>query len=51
MPETKAWAGQAHDAAVEMFDRAHKQTMSFSDYTAAIGKAPVTVPAGSTTRE
>jgi uncharacterized protein YukE len=39
MPETKAWSGEAHDAASDMFDRAHKQTQSFSDYTSAIGKA------------
>lgn len=39
MPETKGWSGQAHDAASQMFDRAHKHTMSFSDYTTAIGKA------------
>jgi uncharacterized protein YukE len=39
MPDTRAWSGQAHDAASQMFDRAHKQTMSFSDYAAAIGKA------------
>jgi hypothetical protein len=39
MPETKAWSGSAHDAATQMFDRAHKQTQSFSDYAAAVGKA------------
>jgi hypothetical protein len=39
MPETKAWDGDAHDAASEMFDRAHKTTSAFSDYTTAIGNA------------
>lgn len=39
MPETKAWSGSAHDAATQMFDRAHKQTQSFSHYAAAVGKA------------
>jgi uncharacterized protein YukE len=39
MPETKAWDGSAHDAATGMFDRAHKTTTAFSDYTTAIGNA------------
>ena len=39
MPETKAWAGPAHDAAIGMFDRAHKTTTAFHDYTNAIGNA------------
>ncbi|HET6735448.1 WXG100 family type VII secretion target [Mycobacterium sp.] len=37
MPETKAWSGEGHEAASGMFDRAHKTTTAFSDYTAAIG--------------
>ncbi|HJT95487.1 MAG TPA: hypothetical protein VJ777_26710 [Mycobacterium sp.] len=39
MPETKAWSGEAHEAASGMFDRAHKTTTAFSDYTTAIGNA------------
>ena len=39
MPETKAWSGDAHDAASDMFDRAHKTTTAFGDYTTAIGNA------------
>lgn len=39
MPETKAWSGEAHDAAADMFERAHRQTQRFSDYTSAIAKA------------
>jgi uncharacterized protein YukE len=39
MPETKAWAGPAHDAATGMFDRAHTATTAFSNYTTAIGNA------------
>ena len=39
MPETKTWAGPAHDAATGMFDRAHETTSAFSDYTTAIGNA------------
>jgi hypothetical protein len=39
MPETKAWSGQAHEAASGMFDRGHKQAVSFSDYASAVGKA------------
>ncbi|MDQ2638885.1 MAG: hypothetical protein M3Y83_18650 [Actinomycetota bacterium] len=39
MPETKAWSGQAHDAASEMFDRARTTTTRFREYTTAIGKA------------
>lgn len=39
MPETKAWQGPAHDAASEMFDRAHRSSAQFSDYTGAIAKA------------
>ena len=31
--------GVAHDAASDMFDRAHKTTTAFSDYTTAIGNA------------
>lgn len=39
MPETKAWSGEAHEAASGMFDRVHKTTTAFSDYTTAIGNA------------
>lgn len=39
MPETRAWSGQAHDAAAEMFDRAHTETTRFSEYTDAIARA------------
>jgi len=39
MPETKAWAGPAHDAATAMFDRAHQTTTRFSDCTSAIANA------------
>ncbi|MFS0896780.1 WXG100 family type VII secretion target [Mycolicibacterium litorale] len=39
MPETKAWAGPAHDAASKMFDRAHGSTTAFRDSTSAIGDA------------
>ena len=39
MPETKAWAGPAHDAATGMFDRANKMATAFSDYTTAVGNA------------
>ncbi|WP_156425468.1 MULTISPECIES: hypothetical protein [unclassified Mycobacterium] len=39
MPETKAWSGEAHDAASGMFDRAHQTAAEFSDYTTAIAGA------------
>ncbi|KUI07763.1 hypothetical protein AU192_09825 [Mycobacterium lehmannii] len=39
MPETKAWSGQAHDAASAMFGRARQTTSEFSRYTTAIGNA------------
>lgn len=39
MPETKAWSGDAHNAATAMFDRARKQTDEFSKYTTAVGNA------------
>jgi hypothetical protein len=39
MPETKAWDGSAHEAATGMFDRAHKTTTAFRDYTTAVGNA------------
>ena len=39
MPETKSWAGPAHDAATGMFDRAHQTTTAFSEYTTAIATA------------
>lgn len=39
MPETKAWRGSAHDAASEMFDRAHHRAAGFSDCTGAIAAA------------
>ncbi|WBP93835.1 hypothetical protein O6072_22820 [Mycolicibacterium neoaurum] len=39
MPETKAWAGEAHTAATSMFGRAATATQSFTDYTTAIAKA------------
>lgn len=39
MPDTRAWSGAAHDAATGMFERADKQTQSFSAYTAALGNA------------
>ena len=39
MPETKAWSGDAHNAAAAMFDRAKKQTDEFSKYTTALGEA------------
>lgn len=39
MPETKAWSGDAHDAATQMFDRAGKQAEAFSAYTTAVGGA------------
>lgn len=39
MPDTKAWSGDAHDAATGMFERADTQTQSFSAYTDALAKA------------
>lgn len=39
MPETKAWSGDAHAAATEMFVRAAVQTDGFKAYTTAIGTA------------
>ncbi len=39
MPETKAWAGAAHDAASVMFDRAHQTAKGFNHYAATIGGA------------
>lgn len=39
MPETRAWAGPAHDAAAAMFDRSHHSAVDFSHCAAAIGKA------------
>lgn len=39
MPETKAWSGDAHNAATAMFDRARTQTDEFSKYTTAVGDA------------
>ncbi|MFV8227764.1 WXG100 family type VII secretion target [Mycolicibacterium fortuitum] len=39
MPETKAWSGDAHNAATAMFGRAKKQTDDFSKYTTAVGDA------------
>ncbi len=39
MPETKAWSGDAHNAATAMFDRAKTQTDDFSKYTTAVGDA------------
>jgi len=39
MPETKAWSGPAHDAAIQMFNRAHMATTAFNDYTTAIADA------------
>lgn len=36
MPETRAWTGQAHTAATEMFGRARGGTDAFSAYTDAI---------------
>lgn len=39
MPETKAWSGDSHEAASEMFDRAHRMATGLSDYTTAIGSA------------
>ncbi|OBB72179.1 hypothetical protein A5759_19590 [Mycobacterium sp. 852014-52144_SCH5372336] len=39
MPETKAWSGQAHDAASAMFGRARQTASEFSRYTTVIGNA------------
>ncbi len=39
MPETRAWSGDAHDAATRMFERASNQTKSFSAYASAISDA------------
>lgn len=37
MPETRSWAGPAHDAATGMFDRAHRSTESLRDHLTALG--------------
>lgn len=39
LPEIRGWSGQAHDAASEMFGRAHKQTADMSNYADAIAAA------------
>lgn len=39
MPDTRAWSGDAHDAATHMFERADTSTQSFSTYTTAISEA------------
>lgn len=39
MPETRAWEGQAHEAASHMFGRANRQAAHLSEYTTAIGAA------------
>lgn len=39
MPDTKAWSGDAHDAATQMFGRADTSTQSFMAYTTALGNA------------
>jgi hypothetical protein len=39
MPDTKAWSGDAHNAATSMFGRAEISTNAFSEYTTAVGGA------------
>lgn len=39
MPEARAWSGQAHEAATEMFRRATVTTSQFTQYTEAVATA------------
>ncbi|MBX5489295.1 MAG: hypothetical protein IRZ17_22175, partial [Mycolicibacterium hassiacum] len=39
MPETKAWSGEAHNAATAMFQRAEARTGEFSRYASAVAAA------------
>jgi len=39
MPESRGWAGQAHEAASHMFDRATKRSSAFKNYTEAFATA------------
>jgi hypothetical protein len=39
MPEMRAWQGVAHEAALAMFERAHKDTTEVSEYADAVAGA------------
>ena len=39
LPELRAWDGIAHEAALAMFQRAHKSTAELSDYASAVADA------------
>jgi hypothetical protein len=39
MPETRAWSGQAHDAALAMFDRGRIAATKFFDYADSVASA------------
>jgi hypothetical protein len=39
MPETRAWSGESHDAASEMFGRAESEASKFSEYANAVASA------------
>ena len=39
MPESRAWAGQSHKAAADMFGRATKRASAFKDYAEAFAGA------------
>ena len=39
LPDLRAWDGIAHEAALAMFQRAHKSTAELSDYANAIASA------------